>query len=104
MGRRGIWSYVDLRDAARAYRLACEVEDVEYEAIFIVADDVLAISPVAQLLHRQLPDVPVRPPLPEVGPIISSMRAKEVLGYKPRHRWRDQLACGPEVPVVDRDS
>jgi nucleoside-diphosphate-sugar epimerase len=94
IGRRGIWSYVDARDAARAYRLACEVEGVRYEAVFVVANDIFAVSPLAELVHHQLPDVPVRVPLGELDSIISWARANAVLGYEPCYRLRDQIAPG----------
>lgn len=92
--RRGIWSYVDARDAAYAYRLACEAEGLRFEAVFVVANDLIVPSPTAEVLSRRLPDVPVRTPLAEFGPLISWARAQAVLGYEPRYSWRDQLGAG----------
>jgi nucleoside-diphosphate-sugar epimerase len=92
--RRGIWSYVDARDAARAYRLACEAEGVRYAAVFVVANDLIVAAPTAELVARRLAGVAVRAPLGEFGPLISWARAKTVLGYEPRHRWRDLVGAG----------
>ena len=41
----------------------------------------------------------VRAPLPELGPVISGARAQAVLGFAPRHRWRDDLSPA-DVAVV----
>ena len=90
-GRRGIWSYVDARDAARAYRLACEAEGVEHEALFVVADDIRAQARTEDVLRRHFPNVPVRAPIAEFGGVISGARAKAVLGFEPRHSWRDDV-------------
>jgi nucleoside-diphosphate-sugar epimerase len=98
-GRAGLWSYVDARDAARAYRLACEAEDVRHEALFIVAEDLRSLAPTADVLERHFPGVPVRAPLPAFGPVISGARAQAVLGFTPLHRWRDDLAAA-NVAVV----
>ncbi len=98
-GRAGIWSYVDARDAARAYRLACEAEDTRHAALFIVAADLRSLAPTAEVLRRNFPGVPVRAPLPEFGPVISGARAQAVLGFAPAHRWRDELSPA-DVAVV----
>jgi nucleoside-diphosphate-sugar epimerase len=90
-GRRGIWSYVDARDAARAYRLACEADGLTHAAVFVVAGDLRAHVPTPALVARHFPGVEVRTPLAEWGGVISGARAEEVLGFEPRHRWRDDL-------------
>jgi UDP-glucose 4-epimerase len=91
-GRRGVWSYVDARDAACAYRLACEVADVRHEAVFVVAGDIRSPSPTADVLRRHFPDAPLRAPLDEFGPVISGARARAVLGFEPRHSWREGVS------------
>jgi nucleoside-diphosphate-sugar epimerase len=91
-GRRGVWSYVDARDAARAYRLACEARDVRHEALFVVASDIRSPAPTADVLGRHFPDVPLRAPIDEFGPVISGARAKAVLGFEPRHSWREDVS------------
>jgi nucleoside-diphosphate-sugar epimerase len=91
-GRSGVWSYVDARDAARAYRLACEVCDVRYEALFVVAADIRSPAPTAEVLGRHFPNVPRRAAIDEFGPVISGARAKAVLGFEPHHSWRDDVS------------
>src|SRR5207244_1403095 len=54
--------------------------------------DVRAPGPTADLLRRHFPDVPVRAPIAEFGAVISGDRARSVLGFEPRHRWREDLS------------
>jgi hypothetical protein len=48
--------------------------------------------PTPELLARFHPETELRAPVGEHGAIVSGDRAREVLGFKPRHTWRDQLA------------
>jgi nucleoside-diphosphate-sugar epimerase len=90
--RRALWSYVDARDAAVAYRLACEVPEITNETLFVVAADTASMHPTAELLVRFHPETELRAPVGEHGAVVSGDRAREVLGFNPRHTWRDQLA------------
>lgn len=89
--RGALWSYVDARDAAVAYRLACQAPDIEHETLFVVATDSGAVPPIPDLLENFHPDTPRRMPIGEHDAIISGARAREVLGFEPRHSWREQL-------------
>jgi nucleoside-diphosphate-sugar epimerase len=93
-GRRGLWAYVHARDAARAYRLACEVADLEHATLFIAADDTRSTTRTASLLAAHFPGTPVRRPLTEFASIVSTLRARAVLGFEPSHSWRDDLSEG----------
>ena len=91
-GRRGLWSYVHARDAAVAYRLACEVEGIEHASLFIVGPDARSAVPSETLLARFYPDTPQRTRLSGRDPIISGAEAERVLGFMPRHSWRDEIS------------
>jgi nucleoside-diphosphate-sugar epimerase len=91
-GRRGLWAYVHARDAARAYRLACETPGLEHEAFFIAAEDTRALTPTAQLLATHFPDAPLVAPTAEFGSLIGIDKARRLLGFEPAHTWRDELA------------
>jgi nucleoside-diphosphate-sugar epimerase len=84
-----LWLYVHAIDAARAYRLACEVPDIENETLFIAAQDCFAAAPVSELLAQFLPEVPVRAQLSTYSSLISGARAKSVLGFEATTSWRD---------------
>ena len=86
-----LWLYVHATDAARAYRLACEVPDIENETLFIAARDCFASTPTRELLARFYPDVPVRGELGTYSSLISGARAKAVLGFEATASWRDSV-------------
>ena len=74
-----------------ACRLALEAP-VEAAASFIIAAaDTVMNRPTAELLREVFPDVPVTRDVAEFGSLLSSERAREALGFEPRHSWRDEL-------------
>jgi nucleoside-diphosphate-sugar epimerase len=88
---RVLWGYVDVRDAARACRLALEAaadQSLGFVPINIVAADVLAKRPLKQLLASHAPHVQVRAELDETAGGFSIDRAREVIGWEPQHSWR----------------
>jgi nucleoside-diphosphate-sugar epimerase len=89
--RNMLWLYVHVSDAARAYRLACEVEGIENETLFIAAQDGFSALPVQELIDRYYPDVPVTGELGTYSSMISGARAREVLGYEAAASWRDSV-------------
>ena len=91
-----LWSYIDIRDAAAACRLALEAP-VEGATVFVIASpDTVMTRPTADLLQEVFPDVPVKREVGEFGSLLSSDRAREVLGFQPQHSWRDHVAAPQE--------
>ena len=87
-----LFSYVDLRDAARACRLAIEVAEVRpfgFRAFNIVAADTLVTVPTEEAMCRWAPDVEIRQPMPRFTGGFDITAAREVLGWEPQHSWRD---------------
>ncbi|TAK23945.1 MAG: NAD(P)-dependent oxidoreductase [Chloroflexota bacterium] len=87
---KGLWVYVDARDAARAFRLAAETPGLNREAVFAGAPDAYSRVPTADLIARFYPDLaPMADRLPANASFITSAKAKAVLGWEPRFTWRD---------------
>jgi nucleoside-diphosphate-sugar epimerase len=87
-----LFSYVDIRDAARACRLAIEVAAVRpfgFRAFNIMAADTLVTIPTEEALRRYAPDTEIRSPLPGFSGGFDCSAAKEILGWEPQHSWRD---------------
>ncbi len=93
-GANYLWNYVDVRDVAQAVALGLSYEGGPHEAFNVGADDAVADVPTRDLVRRFYPEVAElrntdgfltreRPPLYAIA------RAKEVLGYRPQHGWRD---------------
>lgn len=83
-----LWGYIDVRDAAAACRLALEADVAGFEVCTIAAADTLLDMPTEEALRRWCPEVPLRRPLPGISGAWSIARAREVLGWTPRHSWR----------------
>jgi UDP-glucose 4-epimerase len=89
-----LWGYIDARDGAQAVRLALESTITGCEIFVIANADTVMERPNAELLAEVFPDVEVRG---EVGPhdtLLSIAKARRLLGYEPRHSWRDQRVDG----------
>jgi nucleoside-diphosphate-sugar epimerase len=86
--RWNLWSYIDIRDAAAACRLALDAP-VEGAASFVIAaKDTVMNRPTAELLDGVFPDVPRRRDIGELESLFSIERARAVLGFEPRWSWR----------------
>jgi nucleoside-diphosphate-sugar epimerase len=89
-----LWGYVDVRDVAAACRLAFEAptEAVAGSPSFIIAAaDTVMNRSSPTLLAEVFPDVPLTREVGEFETLLGIDRARQVIGYEPRHSWRDHL-------------
>jgi len=89
--RWNLWGYIDARDGAQAVQRALEVAVPGFDRFIIAAADTVMSRPNAELIAEVFPDVPVTR---EVGPnetLLSIDRARRILGFEPRHSWRDHV-------------
>ena len=56
-GTGALWSYIDVRDAARACRLALEANFSGHQAFNICAPDTIIDRPTAELAEKYLPEI-----------------------------------------------
>jgi nucleoside-diphosphate-sugar epimerase len=87
-----LFSYVDVRDLAVAYRLVVEApaEQIQDEVFNIAADDAMALEPLATLLPRLDPALaPLAPSIQGNRSLVSAERIKQRVGWAPRYSWRD---------------
>ena len=92
--RWNLWGYIDERDAAAACRLALEIpaEAVAGSPSFIIAAaDTVMNRPSADLLAEVFPGVELTRDVGKFGTLLAIDRAREVLGFEPRHSWRDHV-------------
>jgi nucleoside-diphosphate-sugar epimerase len=90
-----LWGYVDERDVALSCRLALEADELPAGAslsFVIAAADTVMNQPSADLMASVFPGVPLASPIGEFGTLLSIDRARKVLGYEPRHSWRDHVS------------
>lgn len=89
-----LWGYVDARDVASACRLALEAPDEAVggsTSFVIAAADTVMNRPSSALLDEAFPGVPRRRHLGEFESLLSTARARQVIGYEPQHSWRDHI-------------
>lgn len=84
-----LWGYIDARDAAMACRLALEAQVTGAVNVIIAAADTIMDRPSAELLAEVYPDVALTHDVGEFGTLLAIDRAHAVLGFTPRHTWRD---------------
>ncbi len=89
--RWNLWGYIDARDGAQAVRRALTA-DVPSAEVFVVANaDTVMRTPSAELMAAEFPGVEVREDLGEHETLLSIGKARRLLGYEPRHSWRDHV-------------
>ncbi|WP_329481161.1 NAD(P)-dependent oxidoreductase [Kribbella sp. NBC_01484] len=84
MAREG-WAYLDLRDGVRAIIAALESPVTGAHVVGLAADDILIDRPTDELLREYAPTVPVRRPIAGRDALVDTSRARELLGFTPRH-------------------
>ncbi|MGH2882928.1 MAG: NAD-dependent epimerase/dehydratase family protein [Solirubrobacteraceae bacterium] len=86
-----LWGYVDARDVASAARQALAAEVDGAEVAIVAAADTVMTRPSADLMAEVFPGVPLRDGLSGTQTLLSIDRARQQLGFEPRHSWRDHV-------------
>jgi nucleoside-diphosphate-sugar epimerase len=98
-GRQPTWftlyNYVDVRDLAEAYRLAVERPIDGHAVLYTIANDSSTGEPLNTLFPRLLPAIgDMAQELTDSRPSIRNDRAKQLLGWQPKHSWRQPSGSG----------
>lgn len=92
--RWNLWSYIDLRDAAAACRLALTAHVSGARSYIIANADTVMERPTSALLREVFPDVPVRGDISGTQSLFACDAARRDLAWEPEHTWRDAVAYG----------
>lgn len=88
----GFWSYVDVRDAARAFRLALEKVESGHHVLLLTARDLLGETAPRELIERHFPDLASSLDgdfdFARYG-FWDTRPASELLGWESQFHWRD---------------
>lgn len=84
-GARDGWGWLDVRDGAEAFRLALVGDYTGAHVVQVAAPTTLQELPTTELLARYAPDVPVEGRFPGHAAPIDTSRARQLLGFVPRH-------------------
>jgi len=88
-GRATLFSYLHVADAATIARRAVEADFDGHEPFWAVAADTNVDAPSERVAAECYPDAEVRGSLDGHASLISTEKAREVLGWAPEHSWRD---------------
>ena len=89
--RFNLWSYIDADDVAQAIRLSLESDITGAENFIIAARDTIMNRPSRALMAEVFPSVPVDDSLGEFDSLISSKKARALLGFEQQYSWRDRI-------------
>ena len=89
--RWNLWGYIDGRDGAQAVERALARTEPGFDWFVIASPDTVMSRPNAELVAEQFPGVEVRGDLGEHDTMLSIDKARRVLGFDPRHSWRDEV-------------
>jgi nucleoside-diphosphate-sugar epimerase len=89
--KRNAWSYIDARDLGEIVHLCLEKDGLGYQVFNAVNDTITADMPTAQFLASYSPGVPVTRALGEFEAPLSNRKAREVLGFREQHNWRQYV-------------
>lgn len=89
--RWNLFGYIDARDVAASCEAALTAELTGAHAYVIAADDIILRIPTLEALKQVHPDVEIRKELGEFETLLSNQKAKQELGFAPRHSWRDEV-------------
>ena len=98
-GSRTLWSYIDIRDAAAATRLAVDAAGLTFDVFNVTAADTLSDIPTEKLLREYAPSVEIRQRILAHASAYSIEKAR-LLGYEPAHSWRDKSAARRAAPAA----
>jgi nucleoside-diphosphate-sugar epimerase len=91
-GRKwNLWGYIDARDGGQAVERALEAARPGFEAYIIAAADTVMSRSSAALAAEVFPGVTVAKDLAEHETMLSIDKARRLLGYEPKHSWRDEV-------------
>ena len=91
--RNGFWSYIDVRDAAAACRLALNADFTGHQIFNVAAPTSGMREPTEELIRRFVPDLKqVKSGLTGNWSGLDSSKAQSVLGFRCHYLWQDYLA------------
>jgi UDP-glucose 4-epimerase len=89
--KRNAWSYIDARDLGEIVHLCLEKDGLGYQVFNATNDTITARLPTRKFLARHCPGVPITRVLDEFEAPLSNRKAREVLGFKEAHNWRQYV-------------
>ncbi len=90
--RRNIFAYIDARDLGHMVDCCLRTDGLGYEVFNVSNDDTSVAITSAEVLERFYDGVATTRELGEYETFYANDKAKRLVGFTPRHTWREQLA------------
>ena len=89
--KRNAWSYIDARDLGQIVHLCLEKDGMGFQVFNAVNDTITANEPTEKFLKKWCPNTSIARPLGEFEAPLSNRKAREVLGFREQHNWRQYV-------------
>ena len=89
--RRNIFAYIDARDLGHMVDRCLAVDGLGYQVFNVSNDNHSVGTPTSELIERFYSSVPVKNNMAEDETFYANGKAKEMVGFSPRHDWRHYL-------------
>ena len=90
--RRNIFAYIDARDLGRMVQCCLDTDGLGFEVFNVANEDVSVALSTSEIIARYYEGVPVRREMGETETFYDISKARRMVGFSPRHRWR---GCSP---------
>ncbi|WP_027863250.1 NAD(P)-dependent oxidoreductase [Marmoricola sp. URHB0036] len=89
--RRNLFAYIDTRDLAQLTLRCLETDGLGFEIFNVANADMSVAATTEEIIERFYPDVEVRREMGRDETFYCIDKARDLLGYRPQHSWRDVL-------------
>jgi len=89
--RRNIFAYIDARDLGHMVDCCLRTDGLGYQVFNVSNDDMSVNVSSDEVMARFYEGVPVKKAMGRDETFYSNEKAKRMVGFRPRHSWRDVL-------------
>ena len=87
--KRNAWSYIDARDLGEIVHLCLQKDGMGFQVFNATNNSATLNEPTADFLKKHFPNTPITRALGEREAPLSNRKAREVLGFREAHDWRN---------------
>jgi len=90
--RRNVFAYIDVRDLGQMVQRCLKIDGLGYEVFNVANADMSVAATTQELQDRFYDGVEVRREMDRDETFYAIDKARDLLGFAPRHSWREVLA------------
>jgi nucleoside-diphosphate-sugar epimerase len=89
--RRNIFAYIDARDLGHMVECCLKTDGLGYQVFNVSNDDMSVNLTTSEVIETYYKDIPQTRPMGPNETFYSNANAKRMVGFQPKHSWRDVL-------------